>query len=509
MQNDSIPTALLPLEDANQRLRANVAPTHWKNPRPQRSYNLVVIGAGTAGLVAAAGAAGLGAKVALIESKLMGGDCLNVGCVPSKALLEAARVAATVNASNEFGIHSSGEVSIDFDFIMRRMRELRADISPADSASRFKSLGVDVFFGSAQFTGPRQVTVGEHQLNFSKAVIATGSRPKIPSIDGLDKINYLTNETIFSLTQLPARLIVLGGGPIGCEMAQAFARFGSKVILIERSTHILSHEDADAAKIIANVFEREKIEILKNCSVKSVTQHNGQTELKVMHDGQLRTLTGDALLVSVGRTPNVEKLDLDVVEVKSDPSKGIEVNDRLQTSNSRIYAIGDVASKYKFTHAADFMARIAIKNSLFWGSSKLSDLIIPHCTYTSPEIAAIGLSQVEVDSRMIAVDTYRLSFEHLDRAIVAGKTDGLVTIRCARGTDRIIGATIVAQNAGDLIGELSLAMTNKIGLSKIADAIHPYPTLAEAIRKLGDQYNKTRLTPRVKWLFDKWLTWTR
>lgn len=502
------PTPLQPWDEHNRKLYAHVHPPDWVNPAPAPRYNLVVIGGGTAGLVTAAGAAGLGAKVALIEKHLLGGDCLNVGCVPSKALLRAARAAAEVRRAGEFGVRVGGEISVDFPAVMERMRRLRADISPHDSAARFRELGIDVFIGSAKFIGPDTVRVGEHSLRFAKAVIATGARAAAPPIPGLKDVPYLTNETLFSLTELPKRLGIIGAGPIGCEMAQAFARFGSEVFLVEAMHGILPREDRDAAEVVRAAMERDGVKLL--CCGKDLKLAKDATgvRMQVESHGRGYDVGVNQLLVAVGRAPNVEGLGLETVGVEFD-KKGVRVNDRLQTTNPRIFACGDICSPYQFTHAADFMARIVIQNALFHGRAKASSLRIPWATYTSPELAHIGLSAVEAKQRGIEVDTFTQELSKVDRAILDSETEGFVRVHVRKGTDEILGATIVAAHAGDMIGEVSLAMKGGLGLKTVGSAIHPYPTQAEAIRKLGDLHGRTRLTPLVKQLFQTWLGWSQ
>ncbi len=520
---------MLPHDEHNLRLTQLVHPANWPNPQPASRYNLVVIGAGTAGLVAAAGAAGLGARVALIERDLMGGDCLNVGCVPSKALISAARSAASVVHAQEFGLRlglDEHNTAYDFPYVMERLRRLRAEIAPNDSAERFRGLGVDVFFGEGRFSGSDSIEVNGQILRFKRAVIATGARATRPSTPGLLEAGYLTNETIFSLTELPRRLAVIGGGPIGCELAQAFSRLGSQVTLIERSQQLLGREDEDAARIVSEALARDGVDVMLETQVERV-ERRGSVSLQSPDAsiGNSRSIGGkclivrrgaesieivvDEILVGAGRVPNVEDLNLDAANVRYDLANGVTVNDRLQTSNNRIYAAGDICSRYKFTHAADFMARIVIQNALFFGRAKASTLTIPWCTYTSPEIAHVGLTEREANDCGIEVKAFVQDFRHIDRAILEGTTEGFVKIVTRAGTDRILGATIVADHAGEMIGEIVLAMTNNIGLKRLAGVIHPYPTVAEAIRKCGDTYNKTRLTPLVKSLFERWLVWTR
>ncbi len=495
-----------PADEFNQELVRNVRPLDWVNPQPNGRYNLVVIGAGTAGLVTAAGAAGLGAKVALVERSLMGGDCLNVGCVPTKAIISAARSAAGVRNAQKFGVEVPSGVVVNFAAAMQRMRRLRARISPNDSAKRFRELGVDVYFGHARFVDSNTVDVDGTKLNFKRAVIATGARAAAPPIPGLDKVDYLTNETLFSLTELPRRFGVIGAGPIGCEMAQAFSQLGSEVVLVEAKHGILPREDRDAAEIVQQAIIGDGVKLLcdgKNLAIES------DYGIRLTFDSHGREYDEpiDKLLVSAGRAPNVEDLNLDAVGVDYD-KKGIKVNDRMQTTNSRIYAAGDICSPYQFTHAADFMARIVIQNALFLGRKKASKLVIPWCTYTSPEIAHVGLYEDQAKEQGIEVDTFVQELRDVDRAILDGDDDGFVKVHVKKRSDQIVGATIVARHAGDLISEITLAMTHGLGLSKIGSTIHPYPTQADAIRKLGDQYSRTRLTPFIKFLFRKWLAWT-
>jgi len=500
-QSLTVGITVKPDDEHNKKLVTNVHPPDWVNPTPDSRYNLVVIGGGPAGLVAAAGAAGLGAKVALIERHLLGGDCLNVGCVPSKSLIASARAAASVRDASQFGVAVPEGTSVSFSKVMERMRRLRADIAPHDSATRFRDLGIDVFLGNGSFASRNTIDVNGQTLRFKKALIATGARASAPPIPGLDQVDYLTNESLFSLTELPRRFAIIGAGPIGCEMAQAFARFGSKVFLIESTHGILPREDQDAAEIVRDSMVRDGVKLLC-CGKKTAIERDGNDiRIRLASHDKSYDLVVDKLLVSAGRAPNVESLNLEAAGVKYDTRLGVEVSDRLQTSNRHIFAAGDVCSRFQFTHAADFMARIVIQNALFMGRAKASDLIIPWSTYTSPELSHVGLSKHEAKKTGIAIDTYVQTFDDVDRAIVEGETKGFVKVHVAKGTDRILGATIVAPNAGDFISEFTLAMKNKLGLKKIGSTIHPYPTQAEAIRKLGEAYNRTRLSPRIKWLF--------
>jgi len=507
-QNNDQPV-VSPWDAHNQELVAQVHPSDWKNPDPASCYNLVVIGAGTAGLVTAAGAAGLGAKVALIEKHLLGGDCLNVGCVPSKSIIRSSRVVADIRDGQRYGVDVPDGVSVEFGAVMERMRSIRARISHHDSARRFADLGVDVFLGQGHFTGAGTISVAGSELRFKRAIIATGARAVTPRIEGIDKVDFLTNETVFSLTERPARMAVIGGGPIGCELAQAFQRLGTQVTLFHKNEHLLDREDADAADIVQKRFQREGIHLILGCAPTRVEARGQEKVVFYRCEEQERSVVVDQILAGAGRAPNVESLNLESVGVQYDKRRGIQVDDRLQTTNSRIYAAGDVCMKWKFTHAADAAARIVIQNALFLGRKKLSSLNMPWCTYTDPEIAHVGLYESEAEDRGIKVDTYRVDWNEVDRAIADGEEEGFVKIHVRQGTDRIVGTTIVAAHAGEMISEVSVAMAGKMGLGALSKVIHPYPTQAEGIKKAADAFSRTRLTPMVKKLFSGWLAWNR
>lgn len=497
------------MDEHNSRLVENVHPSDWQNPVPAGRYNLVVIGGGTAGLVTAAGAAGLGAKVALIERQYMGGDCLNAGCVPSKCVIRSSRAANDISTADSYGVLVNGHAKIDFASVMERMRKLRARISSNDSASRFKDLGIDVFLGDASFKDSENVEVDGTVLRFKNAVIATGTRAFEPPVEGLQAAGFLTNANVFSLTELPRRFAVVGGGPIGCELAQAFQRFGSEVHMFERANQILTREDADAAEILRDAFIKEGVDLLEACEIIKVEKKGNEKLVYYRHGDNGGSIAVDEILVATGRSPNIEGLNLDAVGVAFDKRRGVHVDDRLRTTNPNIYAAGDICMKYKFTHAADAAARIVIQNTLFWGRKKLSALTVPWCTYTDPEIAHVGLTEKDAKSAGTEIDTFAQSFVDVDRAIADGEEEGFVKVHVAKGTDKILGATIVARHAGDMINELTLAMTAKIGLGTLASVIHPYPTQAEAIKRVADSYNRTRLTPFVKKLFGHLMAWRR
>lgn len=490
-------------------LQGNVRPADWTNPEPASSYNLVVIGAGTAGLVTAAGAAALGARVALVEKHRMGGDCLNFGCVPSKALLRAGRFHTDLRRGPRFAGSPPVVEDPDFGAAMDRMRRLRAQLSRRDSAARFRALGVDVFLGEAAFSDRRTVDVEGARLRFKRAVIATGARAARPEIEGIEAAGYLTNETVFDLTERPRRLLVVGGGPLGCELAQAFARLGSEVIIANRERYFLPGEERDAAEILADSLRMDGIDVRLNTEVTRVSLEDGRKRVLMANDQQASTVLVDEILVGAGRVPCIDGLNLDAAGVAHDRNHGVRVDDHLRTSNRRIYAAGDVALEKKYTHMADATARIVIRNALFMGRRKLSALTIPWCTYTDPEIAHVGVFVTEGPDRGVPLTTFTVPMSDVDRAVLDGEDAGFVKIHVRAGTDRILGATIVARHAGEMINEISLAMVAGIGLKKLSEVIHSYPTQAEAIRKAADAWQRTRLTPLVKSLSTRWLAWSR
>jgi pyruvate/2-oxoglutarate dehydrogenase complex dihydrolipoamide dehydrogenase (E3) component len=482
------------IDEHDRRLAALVRPPGFRNPSPAPKYDLVVIGGGTAGLVCAAGAAGLGARVALVERSRLGGDCLNTGCVPSKALLRSARVVAESRFGAALGVQSSAQA--DFAAVMTRLRARRADLAPADSAERLSSLGVDVFFGSASFSGRDSVTVvaGEKdpnrsELHFRKAVIATGSRPAVPRIPGLADTPFLTNESIFELTAQPRELAVIGAGPSGCELAQAFARLGSSVALIESGPHVLPREDRDAGELVRSRLRADGVDVMLKSDVTKARWAEGRFFLE--HAGG--TMSADAVLVTSGRVPRVDDLHLDTAGVAY-TEQGVTVDDRLRTSNRRVYAAGDVCSKYKFTHAADAMARIVVRNALFFGRARMSSLVIPWCTFTAPEVGRVGEAGDEAAAS--GAKTITIPLSSVDRAVVDEATEGFVRIYHRQG--RMIGATIVAPDAGELVSAVALAMRLGGTLPDLSAAVFPYPTISVALRQAGDTYRRSTLTPRVR-----------
>ncbi len=499
---------LLPDDDHNRALVADVHPPDWTNPEPAGRYNLVVVGGGTAGLVSAFGAAGLGARVALVERHLMGGDCLNHGCVPSKGLLRSAHALHDVRGAGELGVDVRGEVGFDFGRAMERMRRLRAGIARHDSARRLADSGIDVFLGDATFVGRDEVEVAGTRLRFRRAVIATGARAATIPVPGLAEAGCLTNETVFSLTRLPKRLVVIGAGPIGCELAQAFQRFGAEVTIVSLDPTVLPREDPDAAAVVGAALQRDGIELRLGARLSRVeTSRAGKVVAFDRGDGE-ESVVGDEILLAVGRAPNTDGLGLEAAGVAFDRT-GVQVDDRLRTTNPRVFAAGDICSVYKFTHAADAMARIVLQNALFGGRKKASALSIPWCTFTDPEVAHVGLYEHQAREQGLDVQSYAVQLSEVDRAVLDGETEGFARLHVEGRTGRILGATLVARRAGDMLGEAVLAITEGLGADALSRAIAPYPTQGEVWKRLGDAHQRTRLTPTVAGWFARWFRWRR
>lgn len=505
---------MLPADEHNQTLLQNVHPPDWVNPEPAGKYNLVVIGAGTAGLVTAAVAAALGARVALIERHLMGGDCLNVGCVPSKGMIRASRAWAGVRDAAEFGVRIPDGIRYDFAAAMARMRKLRAQISFTDSAHRYRKMGVDVFIGEGRFSGPDSLRVDGKTLTFSRAAVCTGARADAPAVSGLKEAGFLTNETIFELTERPARMAVIGGGPVGCELAQAFASFGSRVYLFEQTPQILPREDADAARILQDRMERDGVRFVFQSGITRVERRGREKVIHYSVNGKTEEWIADEILVGVGRAPNVEGLGLEAAGVEYDSRIGVKVDDKLRTTNPKIFAAGDVCFPFKFTHAADATAQILIQNALFphpfgLGYATTDSLIIPRCTYTTPEIAHVGMDAADARAKGIEVETFTVKLDEVDRAVLDGEDRGFARVHVRKGSDAILGATLVAAHAGEMISEFTLAMKAGAGLGTITRTIHPYPTQAEVIKKVANAWRKTTLTEGKKNVLSRWFAWTR
>ena len=464
-----------------------VFPPDHLNPRPQGVYNLVVIGAGPAGLVTSIAAASLGARVALVERHAMGGDCLNVGCVPSKTLLAAAAA------------------GVSFEAAMARVRQVRARIAHHDSVERYTRAGVEVFLGEARFEDPHIVRVGDARLNTRKTVIATGARPRIPAIPGLVELGPLTNETVFELRARPRRLAILGAGAVGCELAQAFARLGSRVELIETAPQVLPAEEAEAAGLVAGALRRDGVMVHLDGRVVAASV-SPEGKVLALEDG--RRVVADEVLIAAGRRRTVEGLELDQAGVKVDARGAIEVDARLRTSHPDIYAAGDVCSAYQFTHAADAQARIVIRNALFRGRARADRLIVPRCIYTKPELAQVGATARELEQAGRRFERYRLEWGELDRGVTDADEEGFVEVRADAG-GHLLGATLVGRDAAEQIAPLVLLMTRGGGLGSIGSLVLPYPTRSEYLRRLADQYARRRLTPWVARALRAWLRHAR
>jgi pyruvate/2-oxoglutarate dehydrogenase complex dihydrolipoamide dehydrogenase (E3) component len=501
---------LLSDSEEDDQLVRHCHPATYRNPESTGRYNLVVIGAGAAGLVSAGGAGMFGGKVALIERALLGGDCLTFGCVPSKAVLRAARAIYDQRNGERFGGRLAEDPIVDFGAVMQRMRQVRARISQHDSVERFtRAYGVDVYLGEARFLNRETIEVAGRRLRFSRAIVATGGRPAIPAIPGLEEAGYETNETIFGRTTLPGQLVVLGAGPVGCELAQAFRRFGSQVALIDPQPQILPREDPEISQILADRLRQEGVSL--HLGVQPVRVERTVEGRRIVHlasrtGGEPSGLEGDTILVATGRAPHLEGLGLEQAGIVFTDA-GIQVNDFLQTSNERVYAAGDVCSAIKLTHAADAMARIAVRNALFAGRERVSRLLIPRCTYTDPEIAHLGPNGQELDPEQIETRTEDLC--HNDRALLDGEEEGRVRLHIHRRTGKIVGASIAARHAGDLLATIAVAMTGGLSIKSLARTIFPYPTQAEAIRRIADQYSLAQWGPRQRGLLRRWLAWQR
>ena len=465
----------------------------WRNPAPADVYDLLVIGAGPAGLTAARGAAALGARVALIEGDRLGGASLNVGSVPSKSLLRTARLYAEMRDADDYGGRPPDGTEIDFAGVMARMRDVRTRLGGSASIDRLAAAGIDVFFGHARFSGRDTVEVDGVALRFRKALIATGSRSLTPKVPGLAEAGYLTNETVFDLTERPGRLLVMGGGPLGCELAQAFCRLGSHVVIAQDDPTFLPMEERDAAQILSDSLARDGIEVHLNTKVVAVRTQGGTKIVDLVSEGNQTQVSVDQILVGVGRSPNVEATGLETAGVRYDPVAGVEVDDFLRTSNRRIYAAGDVCLQHQFAHTAEASARIVVLNALGSRRERLSALTVPWCTYTDPEIAHVGLYVRQAWRQSIPVETYVVLMHDVDRAVIDGEDEGFVKIHVREGADRILGATIVARHAGEMISEISLAIRLGLGMRDLALVIHAYPTQAGAVKMAANAYTRAHL----------------
>ncbi|TDJ24431.1 MAG: pyridine nucleotide-disulfide oxidoreductase [Gammaproteobacteria bacterium] len=472
--------------------------------------NLVVVGSGSAGLVSAYIAAAVKAKVTLIEKHKMGGDCLYTGCVPSKAIIRSAKFISHIGRSQEFGIKKA-EADFEFSEVMQRVHRIIEKIEPHDSVERYTGLGVDVIKGEARVVSPWSVEVNGQTINAKNIIIATGAQPFVPPIDGIDSVDYYTSENLWEMREKPQNLVVLGGGPIGCELTQAFARLGSSVTQVEMLSRILLREDPEVSEIVKTRFENEGISVLVNHRAKQVRQKDGKDYLVVEIEGQDREIEFDAIIIAVGRAASSSGFGLEELGVRLNPNKTIEVNEYLQTNIPTIYACGDVAGPYQFTHVAAHQAWYASVNSLFGGFKrfKADYSVIPWATFTEPEVARVGLNEIEAGEQNIAHEVTVYGIDDLDRAIVDSEDHGFVKVLTEPGKDRILGVTIVGEHAGDLIAEYVLAMKHGLGLNKILGTIHIYPTLSEANKYVAGNWKRAHAPQKLLAWVAKFHLWRR
>lgn len=470
-------------------------------------YDLLIVGAGPAGLIAAQAAVREGARVALIERGLLGGNCLNTGCIPSKTIIRTARLYREIRDAEQFGGRVPGEIAVDFPAVMERVRRIRARLGERHSAAALTEMGIDVYFGEARFAGRDSVMVGERALRFKKSLVATGARPVRPPIPGLEEAGYLTYQNVFDVTECPQRLLVIGGGPVGCELAQAFARLGSRVALVQEEPMFLGHEERDAAQLLSDALARDGIAIHLDTQTTRVSVEGRDKIAELVNDGGTRKVAVDQILVGVGTAPNVRGLGLEVAGVAYDDEHGIHVDDFLRTSNPRIFAAGDVSGGNKFPHTESSAGRIIVANALFRGRQRLSSEAIPWCTFTDPEIAHVGMYVAEARQKHIPVKTFTILMHEVDRAITDSEEDGFVKLHVREGTGKILGGTVVASHAGDLINEISLAMSAGLDLQALARVNQPYPTQSQAIKMAAGAYAASRRTSFDAWVKKKWLSW--
>ncbi len=473
-------------------------------------FNIVVIGAGSAGLVTSYIAAAVKAKVALIEKQKMGGDCLNTGCVPSKALIKSAKIVHYVTRAREFGFNG-GSIDFNFGLVMKRIQRVISTIEPHDSVERYSSLGVDCFQGEAKITSPYTVEVNGQTLTTRNIVIATGAGPFVPSFPGMDKVEYLTTDTIWNLRECPERLVVLGGGPIGSELAQAMSRLGSKVTIVEREDRILSKEDPDVSHMVSEKFKREGIEVLISHNALEFKKDGRHQSIVVEGPGGKKEVEFDKVLFALGRKANVKGFGIEDLGIQLSDRGTVVADSFLRTNYKNIFVCGDVTGPYQFTHTAAHQAWFAAVNALFspFKKFKVDYSIIPWSTFTDPEVARVGLSETEAKEQGIDFEVTTYGIDDLDRAIAEEEAYGLVKVLTARGKDRILGVTIVGAHAGDTIAEFVLAMKYGIGLNKILGTIHIYPTFAEANKFAAGNWKRAHAPERILKLLEKFHSWRR
>lgn len=491
-------------------MRRNRLARAYKKPA-KFDANIVVIGAGSGGLVASIIAAGAKAKVILIEKHKMGGDCLNTGCVPSKTLISSAKVAETIRNAEAFGL-TGASATVDFPAVMERVQGVIKTIEPHDSVERFTSLGVECVQGEASIHSPWTVEVGGRLINTRAIIVATGARPFIPTVPGLDQIDYLHSDNVWEIRELPGRLLVLGAGPIGCELAQSFARLGSEVTMLDRSPQLMPREDADAAQVIAEQFVQRGISLLLGHEMVSFSNlENGHRLTVRSADGVESHVDFDKVLVALGRRPNVEGFGLEALKMPLTTSGAIQVNEAMQTAYPSIFACGDVAGPYQFTHMASFQAWYATLNALAGGikTFKASYRVVPHATFTDPEVARVGLNEKEAKEKDVPYEVTRYSLDHHDRALAEGQRLGFVKILTVPGSDRILGAAIVGAHAGELIGSFVFAMTHNLGLKKIGATTHIYPTMLEANRFAANAWRSARVPVKLLPWAERYFRWRR